>query len=72
VELATGIGLRSPHYKHILTEKPTVGWFENISENYMVEGGRALEVLDRIMDQYSVVQHGVGLYPGNAKGIDRE
>ena len=72
MELATGIGLRSPHYKHILTEKPTVGWFENISENYMVEGGRALEVLDRIMDQYRVVQHGVGLYPGNAKGIDRE
>ncbi len=72
VELATGIGLRSPHYRHILTEKPTVGWFEIISENYMVEGGRALEILDRIMDQYRVVQHGVGLYPGNAKGIDRD
>lgn len=72
MELATGIGLRSPHYRHILTEKPTVGWFEIISENYMVEGGRALEILDRIMDQYRVVQHGVGLYPGNAKGIDRD
>lgn len=72
VELATGIGLRSPHYKHILSEKPTVGWFEIISENYMVEGGRALEILDRIMDQYRVVQHGVGLYPGSAKGIDRD
>lgn len=71
VELATGIGLRSPHYKHILSEKPTVGWFEIISENYMVEGGRPLEVLDMILEQYRVVQHGVGLYPGNVNGVDR-
>jgi uncharacterized protein (UPF0276 family) len=70
VELATGIGLRSPHYRHILDEKPTVGWFEIISENFMVEGGRPLEVLDMILEQYRVVQHGVGMYPGNADGID--
>ena len=72
VELATGIGLRSPHYRHILSEKPAVGWFEIISENYMVDGGRPLEVLDRILEQYTVIQHGVGLYPGNASGIDRD
>lgn len=72
VELATGIGLRVPHYQHILAEKPAVGWFEIISENYMVEGGRALEVLDRILEQYRVVQHGVGLYPGNASGVNRD
>lgn len=72
VELATGIGLRSPHYRHILSEKPTVSWFEIISENYMVDGGRPLEVLDLILEQYTVVQHGVGLYPGNASGIDRD
>ncbi len=72
VELATGIGLRSPHYGHILSEKPTVDWFEIISENYMVEGGRPLEVLDLILEQYRVVQHGVGLYPGNADGVDRD
>lgn len=69
VELATGIGLRVPHYQHILSEKPAVGWFEIISENYMVEGGRALAVLDRILDQYRVVQHGVGMYPGDAGGV---
>ena len=72
VELATGIGLRSPHYRHILSEKPTVGWFEIISENYMVEGGHPLEVLDMILEQYRVVQHGVGLYPGNVDGVDRD
>lgn len=70
--LGTGIGLRVPHYDHILREKPAVDWFEIISENYMVEGGRPLAVLDAIMDQYQVVLHGVGLYPGNVNGIDRE
>lgn len=70
VTLGTGIGLRVPHYRHILSNRPAVDWFEIISENYMVEGGRPLEVLDRILDQYQVVQHGVGLYPGNAGGLD--
>ena len=68
--LGTGIGLRVPHYDHILSEKPAVDWFEIISENYMVRGGRPLAVLDTILDQYQVVQHGVGLYPGSSGGPD--
>ncbi len=68
--LGVGIGLRVPHYDHILSERPTAGWFEIISENYMVDGGRPLAVLDKILEQYQVVQHGVGLYPGNVDGLD--
>lgn len=68
--MGIGIGLRVPHYNHILSKQPTVGWFEIISENYMVDGGRPLHVLDRILEQYQVVQHGVGLYPGAAQGLD--
>jgi len=34
-----GIGLRVPHYRHILEKKPVVDWFEIISENFMVDGG---------------------------------
>ncbi|MDP3849645.1 MAG: DUF692 domain-containing protein [Luteolibacter sp.] len=68
--LGIGIGLRVPHYDHILSEKPDVAWFEIISENFMVDGGRPLAVLDRILEQYQVVQHGVGLYPGNDQGLD--
>jgi hypothetical protein len=67
-----GIGLRVPHYDHILGEKPAVDWFEIISENYMVRGGRPLAVLDTIMEHYQVVQHGVGLYPGAAGGPDMD
>ena len=67
-----GLGLRIPHYDHILSEKPTVDWFEIISENFMVDGGRPLEVLDQILDQYRVVQHGVAMYFGSADGPNKE
>lgn len=70
-ELGIGIGLRVPHYRHILTEKPSVAWFEIISENFMVEGGRPLRVLDQILEQYQVVQHGVSMYFGSADRPDR-
>jgi uncharacterized protein (UPF0276 family) len=70
-ELGIGIGLRVPHYRHILAEKPCLGWFEIISENYMVDGGRPLEILDEILDRYTVVQHGVSLYFGSTDPIDR-
>ena len=66
-----GIGLRVPHYAHILSKKPVVDWFEIISENFMVEGGRPLELLDRILEQYRVVQHGVSMYFGSADKPDR-
>jgi uncharacterized protein (UPF0276 family) len=52
-----GIGLRAPHYQHILSRKPVVDWFEIISENFMIDGGRPLHILDQLLDQYKVVQH---------------
>ncbi|HEY2001975.1 MAG TPA: DUF692 domain-containing protein [Acidobacteriaceae bacterium] len=67
-----GIGLRIPHYQHIFEKKPVVDWFEIISENYMVDGGRPFQVLDQILDQYRVVQHGVSMYFGSAQALSRE
>ena len=37
----------------------------------MVDGGRPLEVLDSILEQYRVVQHGVAMYFGSADKFDR-
>ncbi len=71
-DFGIGIGLRIPHYQHILTNKPVVGWFEIISENFMVDGGRPLHLLDQILEQYRVVQHGVSMYFGSAGKLDRE
>lgn len=71
-DYGVGIGLRVPHYDHIFENKPVVDWFEIISENYMVDGGLPLKLLDRILDQYKVVQHGVSMYFGSAQKADRE
>jgi uncharacterized protein (UPF0276 family) len=71
-DLGIGIGLRVPHYEHILTKKPVVDWFEIISENFMVDGGRPLYVLDQILEQYRVIQHGVSMYFGSPEPLNRE
>ena len=71
-DYGVGIGLRAPHYHHILTKKPVVDWFEIISENFMIDGGRPLQILDQILEQYRVVQHGVSMYFGSAEKPNRE
>src|SRR5258708_19687929 len=67
-----GIGLRIPHYQHIFSRKPLVDWFEIISENFMIDGGRPLAMLDQILERYRVVQHGVSMYFGSVTAPDPE
>ncbi len=55
-----------------LRDKPVVDWFEIISENFMIDGGRPLQILDQILEQYKVVQHGVSMYFGSAEKANRE
>ncbi len=71
-DYGVGIGLRVPHYQHIFSKKPVVNWFEIISENFMVDGGRPLAILDQILERYRVVQHGVSMYFGSAEPLSRE
>jgi uncharacterized protein (UPF0276 family) len=68
--LGIGIGLRIPHYEDILRLKPSIDWFEIISENFMVDGGKPLEILDQILEHYPVVQHGVSLAIGSPDPLD--
>ena len=67
-----GIGLRVPHYGHILGEKPVVDWFEIISETFMVDGGRPLRVLEQVRAKLPVILHGVSLSVGSANGLDSD
>lgn len=60
-DLGVGVGLRVPHYAAILAERPSVDFFEIISENFMVEGGKPRYHLERVLEHYRVVQHGVSL-----------
>jgi uncharacterized protein len=60
-DLGVGVGLRVPHYAAILAERPDVDFFEIISENFMVEGGKPIHHLERVLEHYRLVQHGVSL-----------
>lgn len=68
--LGIGIGLRVPHYKDIFRLQPNIDWFEIISENFLVDGGMPIENLERILERYPVVQHGVTLAIGSPAPLD--
>ena len=68
--LGFGLGLRPQHYAEILNGAPPINWFEIISENYMIEGGQPLRMLDQICERYPVVMHGVSLSIASTSPLD--
>jgi len=68
--LGFGLGLRKQHYTNILEQKPDVDWFEIITENYLLDGGKPLYYLDRIRENYPVVMHGVSLSIGSTEPLN--
>jgi len=68
--LGFGLGLRKEHYETVLAERPDVDWFEIISENYMVDGGKALDYLTRIREHYPMVMHGVSMSIGSTEPLN--
>ena len=68
--LGFGLGLRPDHYHAVLEGSPAVDWFEIISENYMVPGGRPLYFLDRIRERYPMAMHGVSLSIGTTDALN--
>lgn len=71
-DLGFGLGLRVPHYDVILDTRPDVDWFEVLSENYLVPGGKPLDYLRRIREHYPMVMHGVSLSIGSADPVNVE
>ena len=66
-----GLGLRPAHYTDIIATPPAttgIDWFEILSENYMVPGGKPLAMLDRIRRDYPMVMHGVSMSIGTPQG----
>lgn len=70
--LGFGLGLRSQYHQEILDQAPAVDWFEVISENYLVSGGKPLYYLDAIAERYPLVMHGVSLSIGGPHPLDRD
>jgi uncharacterized protein (UPF0276 family) len=69
-DLGLGVGLRTTHYAHILSERPEIGFFEILTENYLDTGGRPLYMLDQIAERYPTVMHGVSMSIGSTDPIN--
>ena len=69
-DIGHGVGLRRDHFQRVLSEPTAVDWFEVISENFMVDGGRPLDILMRVRRDYPVVMHGVSLSIGSTDPLD--
>lgn len=65
-----GLGLRRPHFAEFEAGGVPVDFVEVISENYMVDGGRPLALLEAVRRHHPVALHGVSLSPGSAHGVD--
>ena len=70
--LGFGLGLRIPHYAHIFEHRPAVDFFEIISENFMDAHGLPSRNLDRVLESYPVVMHGVCMSLGSPGPLDMD
>ena len=57
------------HSEQILQELPNVSWFEILIDNYMAENA-PLSVIDKLVEDYPISFHGVGLSVGSIAPID--
>ncbi len=65
-----GLGLRTPHYADFLAHPQPLDWLEIITDNYLVEGGKPLAVLETLRRDYPMALHGVAMSIGAAEGVD--
>ena len=68
--LGHGIGLRTKHFPRVLDGTARADWFEAISENFMIRGGRPLAVLERVRAEAPIVLHGVSLSIGSTDPLN--
>ncbi len=69
--LGFGLGLRKEHYQEIIEQQPNVDFFEILTENYMIDGGKPLYYLDKIRQDYPIIMHGVSMSLGSVDPINK-
>lgn len=71
--LGVGIGLRPKHYPEIAAcDASGADFFEAISENFMIPGGRPLRILGEMRERRPLVLHGVSLDLGASDPLRRD
>jgi len=70
--LGFGLGLRTKHFQYVLEHQPDIDWFEVLTENYMVAGGKPKYYLHAIRERYPMVMHGVSMSIGSTDPLDWE
>ncbi len=74
--LGVGVGLRPPHYAEVIERGANgnlrIDWFEALSENFMVPGGRPRRILGAVRALAPVALHGVSLNVGSVDPLDEE
>jgi uncharacterized protein (UPF0276 family) len=73
---AAGVGFKAEHFAEALTAPAADLWFEVHAENYMVDGGPRLAMLDAVRNDHPLSLHGVGMSlagvtPPDADHLDR-
>lgn len=66
-----GLGLRTSHYADFLAAKQPLDWLEIITDNFLLQGGKPLVMLDRIRSDYPMAMHGVAMSIGAPGEVDR-
>src|SRR3954465_1223996 len=69
---AAGIGFKPEHYHEALASPAAGLWFEVHAENYMVEGGPRLAMLETLRHERPLSLHGVGMSLAGAAEPDAE
>jgi len=71
-DLGVGVGFRAKHARHVIDGGSTqhVDWFEIVSENYMVSGGRPMSDLAKLRERFTVIPHGVSMSIGAVERLD--
>lgn len=67
-----GIGLRVPHYRQLLEQRPRIAWLEVHTENYLARSGWDWHVLQALRRDYPLSLHGVGLGLGSSHGFSED
>ncbi len=67
-----GLGLRFDMARRFLDEQPDVAFVEIHPENYLRRGGLYRELLDRTLQRYPVLTHGLTMCFGHSSPFDRD